>query len=198
MAGKLNLACESKAKIGLIGSMLFLGWGITNMWLPKFADIHGRRNVFTICMLIDYVVWGGLLYAQNIYLVYALLFIYGCTVTGRKSIGYVMLVENVPKAYSVTVGNILIFMDGSLLMFVSLYFRYISKNWLYLNYFSLSVSFVFLLIWLKFSHENPRFLIAKGRLKEAYFVLKKMAKFNGCFSEFIEITNNIAFNDREE
>ena len=37
--GKLDLACASKAKVGLIGSAYFAGWILTLLFIPRFSDL---------------------------------------------------------------------------------------------------------------------------------------------------------------
>ena len=40
---QLDLACVNKARVGLIGSSLFIGWSIAAFISPRLADIYGRR-----------------------------------------------------------------------------------------------------------------------------------------------------------
>lgn len=39
---KLDLTCEPKSKIGLIGSTLWMGWVTSLLFVPRLADIFGR------------------------------------------------------------------------------------------------------------------------------------------------------------
>ena len=49
---KLDLSCQSKTNIGLIGSSIYIGWASSAFILPRIADIIGRKPVFCISMLI--------------------------------------------------------------------------------------------------------------------------------------------------
>ena len=43
-----GLMCASKVQIGLIGAFYFIGWAATTTWMPRFADLYGRKNLFKI------------------------------------------------------------------------------------------------------------------------------------------------------
>ena len=48
---RLNLACDSKYKIGYIGSSWFLGFLTTLFFVPRLADKYGRKKIFqTTCL----------------------------------------------------------------------------------------------------------------------------------------------------
>jgi MFS family permease len=46
----LHLECVSKARIGLIGSTLFAGWALSAIFIPRMADIYGRKKIFIFSM----------------------------------------------------------------------------------------------------------------------------------------------------
>ena len=41
----LNLACATKAEIGLVGSLQFVGWALASAISPRIADLYGRKYV---------------------------------------------------------------------------------------------------------------------------------------------------------
>ena len=45
---RLELTCVDDWKIGMIGASLFLGWTLTLLILPSYADRRGRRKYFWI------------------------------------------------------------------------------------------------------------------------------------------------------
>ena len=95
---QLDLACESKTKIGFIGSILFIGWSSAAFILPRVADIKGRKPVFCLSMLIQTVGFAGLFFSKNIYVTYVFMFIFGTASVGRCSISFLYLMELLPKA----------------------------------------------------------------------------------------------------
>jgi MFS family permease len=50
---RLNLACDPQYKIGYIGSCWFLGFLFTLSFVPRLADIYGRKMIYQIsCFLL--------------------------------------------------------------------------------------------------------------------------------------------------
>jgi len=45
----------------MIGATFFLGWCVTLLWLPGMADKKGRRKIFWLGMLIDLLLYTGLM-----------------------------------------------------------------------------------------------------------------------------------------
>ena len=39
---KLDLMCIPPWKVGMLGTVYFIGWAITLLWLPRFGDKFGR------------------------------------------------------------------------------------------------------------------------------------------------------------
>ena len=68
--------------------------------------------------------------------------------------------------------------EGFSLLFVTLYFMYISNDWRYWYYMVLVIQVIVIigLLWLP---ESPDFLFAKGRFAESRDVILYIARFNG-------------------
>ncbi len=49
---ELKLECVSKARIGLIGSSMFMGWALSAIFLPRLSDIYGRKKIFMFSLLL--------------------------------------------------------------------------------------------------------------------------------------------------
>ena len=103
----LDLACRSKGEVGLIGSILFVGWTLAAFIFPRLADIYGRRLIFTSSMLIQTLSFFGLYFSRNIYVTYVFMFFLGTASVGRCSVGYLYLMEILPKSQQVLTGTIL-------------------------------------------------------------------------------------------
>ena len=50
---KLDLLCESKLKIGLIGSVYFAGVITTLLFVPPLSDRYGRKVIFVVSLLVS-------------------------------------------------------------------------------------------------------------------------------------------------
>jgi len=53
--GRLDLVCASGSKIGFIGSSFFIGWFISLTFVPRLADLYGRKK------LMVFGVWAQLI-----------------------------------------------------------------------------------------------------------------------------------------
>jgi MFS family permease len=78
--------------------MLFAGWAIAAFIFPRLADIYGRRLIFTGSMLIQTLSLIGLYFSTNLYVTYAFMFFFGSAAVGRCAVGYLYLMEILPKA----------------------------------------------------------------------------------------------------
>jgi len=43
---QMDLTCVGHSSIGLLGTMLFLGWMTSSMIVPRLSDIYGRKRFF--------------------------------------------------------------------------------------------------------------------------------------------------------
>ena len=68
----LDLYCTPGAQIGLIGSMFFAGWALSAFFLPRTADLFGRRKVYLFSMIGHAIFYGGEILSRNIKLTTAL------------------------------------------------------------------------------------------------------------------------------
>lgn len=49
---KLDLLCESKERLGLLGSAYFVGILTAMIIIPQLSDFYGRKNIFVITLTI--------------------------------------------------------------------------------------------------------------------------------------------------
>jgi hypothetical protein len=106
-----------------------------------------------------------------------LFFLLGLCTPGKSNIGYVYPLELVPKGWQTYVGTALFFADGSTMIFLSLYFRYISTDWLAFQIFTIvltSIAFLGCLL----APESPKYLYSFKRYSEARSSLATIAKYN--------------------
>ena len=85
---------------------------------------------------------------------------------GKTMVGFVYAGEMFPEEYRSMVGSIILFTDSATMIFLPLYFKLISKNWLYFQLFYLILSIIatFCLFLIP---ESPKYLVSKGMMKEA-------------------------------
>ena len=136
--------------------MYFAGWTIGCIFIPRLGDFYGRKWPFRISLGFSLVFYLGLILSQNIDFSIAQFFLLGVCVCGSSNICYVYLLELIPSKLYTTVGTILLFADGSTLIFLSIYFRYISKDWLWFQIYGISIS-TLSFICCCFAPESPKY-----------------------------------------
>lgn len=67
--------------------------------------------------------------------------------------------------------------EGAIFIYLTIYYYWISKNWVWTQVYGAATNFValFLLFWIP---ESPKFLYSEKRFKECITTLQKMKKFN--------------------
>ena len=93
-------------------------------------------------------------------------------------VGFVYAGEMFSEDYRSIVGSVILFTDSATILFLPLYYKLISKNWLYfqLFYFGLSVISFFCLFLIP---ESPKYLLSKGLNEKAQRSFETIARFNG-------------------
>ena len=79
--------------------------------------------------------------------------------------------------YRTYIGTLLLFSDAATMAILAIYFRFISKNWLWFQLFSLGLN-IFSAFSLFAIPESPKFLHSKQQYAKAKRSLKFIARFN--------------------
>ena len=112
------------------------------------------------------------------------LIIVGCGIAGffnggRTIIGYCLMLDFSPKRYHSYLGSGWQIADGLILIWTTIYYQFISKNWVYIQLLGVTQGFFTMIIILFFVPESPTWLYEQKKFKECYEVFEKMAKING-------------------
>lgn len=123
---------------------------------------------------------------------YAVVFFLGIEQSARFQAGYVYLsefcLEHLQRPLVTAIAMIATAESGTLCAF---YFKFLNKDWKYFQLIGISICLV-CLVSVIFIPESPRWLIARGKYKQAFEVFKRIAKVNGAtFSQMIyQLGNN--------
>lgn len=49
---QLGMQCSEKKAFGLLGTLIFTGWTVTAIIVPRLSDMYGRKWVFVSNMII--------------------------------------------------------------------------------------------------------------------------------------------------
>ncbi len=165
-----------KFKIGLMGSAFFVGWTICSLG-QRLGDIYGRKGITVISMVASIIIYAALMISTNLYLTIFLFFVFGLTV-GKSMIGYVYLLDFIPNKNKALIGTIVLVCDAMTQIILSGYFRFISKDWIWIHIAGISVLTV-ATIGAFFLPESPQFYYCKGDFHNAEKIVKMIAKVNG-------------------
>lgn len=161
--------------------MYFAGMCSFGVFVTRAGDVFGRKLPSNISAIIAIPLLIGLCFSKSIILSAVLTFFVGATSPGRSQVVFVYICELVPNKYRSKIGSFILFMDCTTIAIYALYFRYISKQWLYL--WSVNVGLITLAtISLFFMPESPKYLHSKGRFEQAKLALSSIARFNGAKS----------------
>lgn len=94
---KLDIMCAPEWHVGLISMASFIGSLATLPWLPRLADIYGRKPVFVWTNFAQLVSYTILMFTHNLNVMIASSFLYGATSAVVMGTGFVYLMEMVPN-----------------------------------------------------------------------------------------------------
>ena len=128
-------------------------------------------------MIIQLFLYTGLLLTHSLTVMIILFFSFGVLSTIRVQIGYVYLIEMMPKKASSHVTSTWSVQEALIYVFCTIYFWKISRHWIYycLCGYAWNIISVVCLFWLP---ESPRYLASAGKLKDARKVFEQMARWN--------------------
>ncbi|KAK6171550.1 hypothetical protein SNE40_019715 [Patella caerulea] len=191
---QMDLVCEKTIWKSHAQMLLAVGQLIGCALVGPLSDRFGRKNTlctFLICLMVTTI---SVVLSPNIVAILTFYFFIGTAITGTFTPAFILGMELVgPSKRSLTGCIINYFWSfGSIVLAGMAYFI---RNWKYLQ-LSLAVPNIFLLSYFWFIDESPRWLISKGRYKEAEKIIQKAATVNkvvipeGVLKKNVEVTNN--------
>lgn len=125
-----------------------MGAALSCFFLPSLGDKYGRWIMFQISMGLQIPIFVLALFTRQLFVVYISSFFRGVSLIGRFTCGFVLLMELFPERYAALVGTALQCGDSAATLYLTLYYRYISKKsyaifWvgLFLNFLTFSATF---------------------------------------------------------
>lgn len=163
-------------KIGMFGSLYFIGFFIGSAFLLRLADIKGRRKIAMIGIIGTVLCGFTLFVTNNLMLTYFCMLVLGIFVSIRVLVSYLYALELVATKKKKTWNLVAALSDAIIMIIVAFYF-YIIK------YGESTIVFymVFSLISLYFVYrapESPRFLYSKENWEGLHSAFSKISRIN--------------------
>lgn len=109
----------------------------------------------------------GMNFSTSLHLTIALNFVFGVACVGTRAIVFLYLMDLLPRAWQVTTGTVLNFVDTSIPLLGVVYFWKISKDWIWFVVPFGEITSILVLVALVFLPESPKYLLCKKRYDEA-------------------------------
>lgn len=87
------MLCESKYRIGLLGSCYFVGCFSTILLLPVLSDIYGRQIIYKTVIVITLILQLTLMLTYSLDYAYYQMVIIGMTFAGKNIVGMTYFLE---------------------------------------------------------------------------------------------------------
>ncbi|XP_050402198.1 organic cation transporter protein isoform X1 [Patella vulgata] len=169
-----KLICNNDYIPGLITSIQMAGVMVGAIITGQLADYFGRRKILFLEYGLLICVWFASAFSNSWELYTVLRFVIGGLVGGTLVVNFVLPLEFITPKWRTFCGCIGFWAVG--LATLALW-AYVLRDWRYLT-MGTSASSIFLLFCWWFVPESPRWLISRGRLKEAMVILNEMAVCN--------------------
>jgi MFS family permease len=124
--------------------------------------------------------------SKNLTLTTIIFFFLGACSAGKVNVTFVYLTELVPERNRTAVGSFVQFADAWTVLFLPIYFRFVTKEWIYFQIGSFAMNIVAVLVLLTAIPESPKYLHASGKIKECIQIIRYIAKINRVEKEVIE------------
>ena len=62
---RLDMECTPKVDFGFMGSLVFAGWTFASLFVPRLADLYGRRLIFIINLVVQACIIGLIVVSKS-------------------------------------------------------------------------------------------------------------------------------------
>jgi MFS family permease len=116
-------------KIGLIGSMYFIGLIVFITFVPPVADRFGRYYVFLVTNIVSVIAQLGLILTNDLYTAYFFEFLVGGTFAGRIVVGLSYILEYSLPKYSESIVFGLLITEACTTIIITIWYEFIDRGW---------------------------------------------------------------------
>ncbi|XP_041453253.1 organic cation transporter-like protein [Lytechinus variegatus] len=171
-----DAVCGQYYFVSLAQTLYFVGTGFGSIFIGVLSDRFGRRTVAFLCLVSTILSGVGLAFSPNIIMFLVLRCVVGVTNSGILYSTVVHANEIVGPSKRNWAGNVVWCFFAIGIMGLAL-LAYLIRNWRYLQLTVSVIPVLLLITWLTIP-ESPRWLLMRGRKKEAEDIIKRLARWN--------------------
>lgn len=182
----------SDLMLGWAVGCILIGCAIGAILAGKLADLWGRKKVLILCALLFAISGLGAGLSHNLFTFVFFRLIGGLGVGAAAMVSPMYIAESVPASWRGRLVSLyqLGIVSGILLAYCSNYFfDSMQNNWRWMFASQLAPSLLFLILLLRVP-ESPRWLVAKGRTKDAFRILKRSTGADAAQQALTEIQDS--------
>nr|AKN21556.1 slc22a-8 [Schmidtea mediterranea] len=171
-----DLVCDSDYIRSNLKTIFFAGRIFGAVIFGQLSDIIGRLRTFLIVVVFNLIAGLGLYFSINPIMIGGFLLLQGFSQVGYTLTTFVLGCELVGTSKRKWTGTVLqLFYTAAFILIPLCYWG--MQNWRYLALFS-GLPSIFFLSYFFIVYESPRWLLSKGRSKEALIIIEKVGKTN--------------------
>ncbi|XP_030828779.1 organic cation transporter protein [Strongylocentrotus purpuratus] len=172
-----NLVCGLGYQSALAQSLFFAGTAAGSLTFGLFSDRYGRHQTLFTCTTAIIICGTALSFSVNIWMFMVLRMITGAFTIGMLQSSFVLANEMIGPSKRAIAGNVIWIHFAVGYMTLSLLAFYV-RNWRHLQLIVSLLPTILLIIYV-LAPESPRWLLSKGRVREATKIMRKLGKVNG-------------------
>ena len=179
-----DIICESSLFISSFSMCYYIGFAIGAVVFPSLSDRYGRKKIYLPALTVNLFCLIGMLVMPyhkigSLYFCMVIQLFIGLSTGARVPTQFCYFCELTPKKYHAYLSSVWNISEGIVLIYITIYYAYINKDWWYTVAFAALGNIVTLILLFVFVPESPKFLYDKKRFRECQRSLSYMAKVNG-------------------
>jgi Sugar (and other) transporter len=190
----LDLMCVPEDKIHRMSNVYYLGEIAGGLSITRIPDVFGRKWALAIFTTIQFFIYLVIILSKSLDLSTAMGFFMGFLHIGIYNGCYINVCEYVHTKWKNKVCTLLLVFDMLTCILIGVYWRYISKDWLYLQIFALVTNLI-AAVGLFTIPESPEYLYCFYKFQECRDVIFRIAKWNSSNILDDSTKNSVALTD---
>ena len=163
----------------MLGMMIFIGWTIAAVIVPRLADLYGRKPLYLQNLVLQTVACLLLVVSKTPQITGLGLFLIGICCAGRWTVTYIYLTEFWTEKNIKRFGPFVNASAAVALVVGAFTFQVLTRKTVYIEYLALLLSVFAAIMGYFLMPESPKWLIGQGQMEKARLAYQTIVKTNG-------------------